>query len=299
MRVHAYHSLAHYGDHLHEIWRHLPSEIRGEFVQTRFIPKADDPADVIMVAGFGDIKLARQRRVVFVEHGAGQRYVDLPEKADPYYGGPYPPNVIAYLGPRQSCVDSTGLPGFAMGAPICDPYELFGEEKVCAFTWHWKARRVCPEADSALNYYVDWLPTIVKELQADGWEVLGHRHPRLTSAMGMWRKLGIVEVTAEIVRRRASLLFSDNTSLAYEMAYTLRNNIVLNAPWYRRDVEHGLRFWDNPPGAMFDSSEDLLDNIHDLPMEVPDIEAVYGRTHSDGNDGLRAAAWLTRFLATL
>ncbi len=87
------------------------------------------------------------------------------------------------------------------------------------------------------------------------------------------------------------------------MAYLFRRNITLNAPWYRRDVEHGLRFWDNPPGRMVDGPDQLLDMIDVLDtrdmvdMAGADCVAVYDRHHSDGLDGLRAAAWVTQHVA--
>jgi len=299
VKIHAAFTVPHYWDHLEAIWKHLPDEIRGSKIQSVHVRRHSNPDDLVLIAGFGDLKLADDRRVVFVEHGAGQRYVDLDERRQQYYGGPYPDNVIAYLGPRQSCVDSVGLPGFAICAPVCDPYELMGEERVCAITWHWRARRVCPEADTALPHYIEHLGAIVERLRVNGWEVLGHRHPRLRTAMTMWENLDVDEVSVTEVRERAELLISDNTSLAYEMAYLGRRNIVLNAPWYRRDVEHGLRFWSNPAGPMMDDADELLDAIDGYDTLTFPMVSAYERWMSDGDDGLRAATWLSTFAAGL
>lgn len=297
--------MPHYMEHLEAIHKHLPDGMRGELLRTGFVVKHLPPEDLVMVAGFSDIAHIPNNRCIFVEHGAGQRYTGLDAKRSVYYGGPYPDQVVAYLGPRQAVVDSVGLPGRQIGSPVCDPYDLFGEDSVCAITWHWNARQVCPEADSALRHYIGWLPEIVQALRDQGWEVLGHRHPRLRSNVGMWRNVGVEEVDVQTVRRRASLLIADNTSLAFEMAYLGRQNISLNAPWYRRDVEHGLRFWEFPPGVQADDPDELIDIINHLENHLPRTYSTraavgaYDKAFNEGNDGLMAAAWVTAFASSM
>ena len=47
------------------------------------------------------------------------------------------------------------------------------------------------------------------------------------------------------VMERSTLYICDNSSTLYEFASTGRPVVVLNAPWFRRDIEHGLRFWEH------------------------------------------------------
>lgn len=306
VKIHTISSQPHYLQHLEAIHRHLPDSLRGERrhgaqVSDRLM--ADD--DIVIVAGAIDIGKVKNlnRRIVYLEHGAGQRYQGLPAWAEMYYGA-LPDRVSAYLGPRPNELDRD-IPGFAIGAPICDPYEWYGEENVAVITFHWAAPRVAaqvPEAGSTFEHYVDQLPAIVSALRNAGHEVLGHRHPRFTHLRSVWRNLNVPEVDADTVRRRAKWLIADNTSLAYEMQYVGRSVVSLDAPWYRRDVEHGLRFWSHVPGGETMSGPDqLLDEIttYGLPGRSSDDlaqnEHVYGRRMNDGNDGLRAACWLAGY----
>lgn len=302
-------------EHLEAIFRHLPAEIQGNHYggNQMLKPKMGvAPDDIVLAADFISIGKAPNNRVVYVEHGAGQNYASYNvEQARFYYhprpgeANPHPANVVGYIGPRQDVIDAWGRPGFAAGCPVADDFELYGDDNVCAFTWHWNAHRVAPEATSALWHYHDRMADIVAALRDRGWTVLGARHPQFKNRLSLWRNLGVEEATISDVRRRASLLFADNTSVLYEMLYLGRRVVCLNAPWYRRDVEHGLRFWSHVPGPMVDGPDELLELIPSLDADRslnwdPTVcEYVYGKALSDGGDGLRAAVWLSTFAAGL
>lgn len=315
MKVHIVARAPHLASHMDAIWFHLPDELRGDrIVDTHArAPKHWDHRDVVMVAGYPDIFATGDRRTIYVEHGAGQSYVQADKMGakNYFHGGEHPEFVIGYIGPRQSVIDAWAKPGFAAGAPICDPYELFAPDQVAVITFHNNppAARYVPEMGTAFEHYRDRMGAIVGALRNQGYEVLGHRHPRFNHMRGYWeREHGIRESTAHEVRERAQLLICDNSSFAYEMMYLGRDCISMNAPWYRRDVEHGQRFWSHVPGVQVNDADELIEVIGELDTltnrgsalcDWNVTEWVYGKAHSDGHDGLRAAAWLTTFLSSL
>lgn len=304
VKIHALSSQPHYGVHLMAILEHLPDEYRGEYREGRVNARGIPQNDIVMVAGHLDIDLPGGRRTVLVDHGAGQPYKDAPQWAEPYYGGAQPDHVVAYIGPRQSCVDRYGLPGFAAGSPFCDKFDLYPEQdNVVGFTWHWRGRRVCPEADTALPHYLDRLGDIFAALRDTGREVIGHRHPRLNGYRNIYQKYGVEEVDYETLLRRSHTVVADNTTALYHAAYLLRDTLALNAPWYRKDVEHGLRFWSHVPGPQIETPDEFLQRISSrerLGDWFGDVSGyVWGKPFSDGMDGQRAATWLATWVAGL
>lgn len=315
MKINALATTSHYREHVEAVWKHLPDALRGEARWGKGVNDHGWPSDdVVMVGGFANIDLVPSHRVIYVEHGAGQSYRDIKEShASYYHGAQHPERVIAYLSPRQRVADTWGRPAYAAGAPACDPHplETGNTIPVVAITFHWDAAKICPEAGSAFEHYGDALGALAERLYEQGFEVWGHHHPRDTFLPQVWNRIGVkLESDVNNVRAGADLLIADNTSLMYEMCYLNRTVIALNAPWYRRNINHGLRFWDWH-GMEIDSPEHLLafpfasylsdDFHHALWRDVSkrrDAVDAYGRELNDGRDGFRAAAWLTS-LATL
>ena len=104
----------------------------------------------------------------------------------------------------------------------------------------------------------------------------------------------------EDVVRRADLYIADNTSTLFEFAALDRPVIVLNAPWYRRGVEHGLRFWEFADvGVQVDDPESLVDAIgraledRDGSRRRSIVRALYANL---GDATARAADELATFL---
>lgn len=169
------------------------------------------------------------------------------------------------------------------------------EGTVVAFSFHWENPLV-PESRSALAHYRRHLGPLIGAIRASGGEVIGHGHPRAWGALWrLWKELGVEAVPElDAVFGRASVFVADNTSALYEFASLDRPVVVLNAPWYRRDVEHGLRFWETIPGIQVDDGTDLLDAVAEAVADPPYLSAVrrdaVARTYAstDGHASERA-----------
>jgi len=159
-----------------------------------------------------------------------------------------------------------------------------------AFAFHWNYSEH-PEGRSAWPHY----RYAIEALAADGdrgYDLLGHAHPRAwEGAKGWYEALGI-EATPELadVFDRADLLISDNSSALYEFASLDRPVVVLNAPWYRREVEHGLRYWSMADvGVQVDEPDELANGIRIALLDQPDTAAIRRRivaeVYGGGMDG--------------
>ena len=105
--------------------------------------------------------------------------------------------------------------------------------------------------------------------------------------------------------RQADLYVCDNSSSLFEFAATGRPVVVLNTPEYRRDVHHGLRFWDAASvGVNCDRPRDLDDAIGQALADAPKQQAARERAldivYSPRTGGAQLAAdalveWAARF----
>jgi hypothetical protein len=88
----------------------------------------------------------------------------------------------------------------------------------------------------------------------DGWDLYGHAHPRAADTLSRWfESVGIRWIdTFDRVLDVADLFVVDNSSTLYEAASVGIPVVALNAPWYRRELELGLRFWSRVPGPQAD-----------------------------------------------
>lgn len=222
-------SQRHYADHLAPIAALLPAG-----------------GDVALVASHSDLVAARRkryRRFVLAQHGAGQSY-----SSDHccYPGGRDHADVGLFLTPNEHSADRwrrayPQTPVAAVGCPKLDtlPERRFGPGPVVAVAFHFDLY-LTPETQSALT----WYRPALREL-ARTFTVIGTGHPRRRDLARIYGKLGIEFVPdfAEVCRR-ADVLAFDNTSVGYEFAATGRPVVVMDAPWYRPDAAHGLRFWE-------------------------------------------------------
>ncbi len=218
-----------------------------------------DLPNVALVASYGDLVEARRTfdRIVLMQHGIGQSYSDH----HPHYpGGARNDAVGLFLAPNAHSAArwKAAYPKARVeivGSPRIDDLPRRAERgQVVAVSFHWNAYHH-PESRSAFDYYRSALPELARTFQ-----VIGHGHPRRSDMARKWAKLGIEFVPdfADVCRR-ADVYVADNTSTLYEFASTGRNVVVLNAPYYRRDVHHGLRFWEaSHVGVNVDKPDQLV-----------------------------------------
>jgi hypothetical protein len=322
-----YASLVHYAEHLAPIWQALEPAHRGGAFAPRpgcwwgqSVPRMDQRRPVLVAAGADALKL-RRHRLVYVEHGAGQTYPGDPRGLGngSYSGGADLDHVGLFVCPSEAVaarwrarypdaeVAVVGCPKLdawhARPSPAPSPNR---PGPVVALTFHWDCPLV-PETRSALGHHLPGLAKLVREVRAAGGRVIGHGHPRAQADLApLWRRLEVPhEPRLSSVLDKADLLVGDNTSALPEFASLGRPVLWLNAPWYRRDVHHGGRFWQWPEGQVqADHPDELVDAVRlalEDPPQVADARArmvhqVYA--HTDGLAAERAAgaiaAWLER-----
>lgn len=301
MRIDLYASRPHYASHLLPVWQALPKHLRGRVYgpdPTQWWvrdapPSTPDPTTTTMIAGFADLQALRgQGPYIYVEHGAGQHYPGDPLAVnDPSYsGGAGHEDVDLYICPSETVARRwearyPGVDAVAVGCPVLDAWHsgdrpFMPEPKpTIAITFHWDCWLV-PETRSAFRHYEAGIGPCVAAWRAEGFAVVGHGHPRVSDALGpVWAEHGVPVVNLGWVYDHADILVADNTSVMYEFASLGRDVVALNAPWYRRTVNHGLRFWSHVPGYQADD----VDQLHDL------VSAIAG-----GDSGARAGSALMR-----
>jgi hypothetical protein len=252
------------------------------------LPRDVEPGTVTLVAGYCDIQAMRGRGpLVYVEHGAGQHYPGDPRSAaDPSYsGGIDHDDVVLFVAPSTTVAERWHdlYPDAAVvvaGCPLLDdwhigrrPFEQLARPTL-AITFHWDCSLI-PETRSAFRHYEARLADSVAAWRAHGFDVVGHGHPRVFDTLTpIWRALDVEQQPLGWIYDHADLLIGDNTSVLYEFASLGRDVLCLNAPWYRRDVRHGLRFWSDVPGLQANNADEMIERATMLlDRETPVLHA--------------------------
>lgn len=276
-------SRPHYLAHLRPIWEQLPDHLRGELYTPSTLPHDTSTlAETVMVAGHADAQLLAHHRLVYLEHGAGQRYLGDPLAAGhgSYAGGKGLDHVALFLCPSRSVAKAwldryPKAHAYVVGCPRLDRW-ADGRHQVpgrVVLQWHWDCRLVY-ETTTAFHHYQPHLDQVVEAVRAAGGHVLLHWHPRLTQALeGLSRPLAaLYEPDLERCLGTAAVWAGDNSSVMYEAAALGIPVVAMNAPQYRRDVEHGLRFWSHVPGPQVDDAGHLAVQLAKILQdgETPD-----------------------------
>lgn len=225
---------------------------------------------VWLTAGALDAKNVAPAPTIYVEHGAGQTYdADLRGAGHESYSTGTIPNAAGFLCPNLFVATrrrrlQPDVPAVAVGSPRLDPYPVgahAGVERAIAFAFHWDCNLV-PETKTAFDHYLPGLLDVSLALRRKGWLPVVHGHPRIARRVRYHlERKGFEWWDIDDVMTRAAVLVADNTSVLYEFAHVDRPIVVMNAPWYRKHVHHGLRFWECVPGEQVDEPEDLLDAL--------------------------------------
>jgi len=262
----------------------------------------------LVVASATDAAMAANlgRPVVYCEHGAGQTYGGSHPS---YAGGRGRRGVVLFLCPNEAVAERNreAYPKVRVaivGCPKLDrwhkaPAKPQQSPPVLAVAFHWDCR-VCPETRWAFPYYREGLSSLLSI-----GPVLGHGHPRIWSRLRhLYPSLGIEPVEDfEDVLERADLYMCDNSSTLFEFASVGRPVVVLNAPWYRRHIEHGLRFWEAATvGVQVDHPAELRDAVMQALEDPPEQQAArqaavrIAYTYTDGQASKRAAQEILELL---
>ena len=204
---------------------------------------------VMLVASHGDLRTARAvgyKRLVLMQHGAGQSYGAARTPDNPSYpGGRDNRDVGLFLVPNEHAARRwrAAYPRAAVEIVGCPKIETLparepGPGPVVALSFHWDFR-LCPETLSAFVEYQGSVPEL-----AERFTLIGHGHPRRLELARFYRRLGVEQVASfSEICRRADAYVCDNSSTLFEFAAIGRPVVVLNSRLYRRGAEHGLRFW--------------------------------------------------------
>jgi hypothetical protein len=266
----------------------------------------------VLVASYRDSnQLDPARPRAYLEHGVGQSYTQLrTERHRGVPGGRGWERCELFLvaGPHAAQEWRTFYPETPIvqlgGSPRLDQwagYQPHNDLPVVAFSWHWDMR-VVPETRASWRY---WAQAVAQVTRSSDRFWLGHAHPRYWSTMEQqYRRLGIAATRSFTpVMQTADLYVIDNSSTAFEMASFDRPVLSLNCPTYRRDVEHGLRFWSHVPGLEVDDPADLAEAIDAALCDKGDaqvrrrraVDAAYGRMQN-GCATARAVEAITDWL---
>lgn len=316
----------HYIDHMAPVWFALPVEIRGEFAVCNHDMAAHADKLGIEPTEFRSgpamqKHLKAEKRLTLVAGHSDTRWLDLTGR----------PNVILMHGVGFNFDQRKTLAGYpgtkqnrrntrlmlstneriaqierepnphiraeVVGCPKLDrwhrlPRKPRSNPPVVVFAFHWECK-ICPESMNAWAHYKDILPRIAGE-----YKVLGHGHPHIIDKLAPQYEAMGIEVVRDLgeVFERADLMCFDATSAGYEFASLDRPVVVMNAPWYRRDVNFGLRFWEHADvGVQVNEPEQMIGAINSALADWPDqqakrraaVEASYSFT--DGRCAERAA----------
>jgi hypothetical protein len=310
-RVDVVATFPHYIDHLAPIWHELPEENRGRVITTEalkayaiskgMISREKHHCDRthVLTAGWIDAGSAYMwDNLILMEHGVGQTYQDA---GPAYAGGDGRTDVRLFLCPNNRVADLNVDSGPV--AVIGDPYlDLLDEARTwpalprvfdAMFAWHWN----CDLWSETLSAWPHYRGELIRLRHGTDLSIAGTAHPHAWHDVGAWYKRNDIYAmrTLSTALQASRVFIADNTSAMWYAVALGIPLVVLNAPWYRRDVDHGLRFWEYADaGINVDQPHQLEDAIR-FALEDPSTLRERAREvsaelfpHRDGKSARRA-----------
>lgn len=291
-------SMIQYRHHLQPVYDGLPEALRGSFTTSPHARNVREfrPGAIGVTAAVSDYRHMCERKevatsrghftryrpvvpAVLFEHGVGYSFHGSRNRNASYAGGigrdlvSLLPSVNRYVA-EANLTAYPEIPAPIVGCPKLDALigvpAPTGQRPVVCISFHWDCR-VAPETRWAFSWYRKALGQLVGR----EFDIIAHGHPRMAAFWAReYPRQGIEFVPRfEDVVARANVYVNDSSSTLYEFAATGRPVVVLNAPWYRRDVQHGLRFWEHADvGIQVDDPNDLLESIYETLASDPHAE---------------------------
>jgi hypothetical protein len=156
------------------------------------------------------------------------------------------------------------IPAYPIGVPKLDKYHknIYSYNKKIdktniVISFHWDCK-IVPETRSCFRFY----RSVIKSMKED-FNIKIHGHPRNMKkykAFADYIEVEYLETFDEVIEQ-GWIYCCDNSSTIFEWISLDRPVVLLNSHFYRRNVEHGMRFWE---------FSDIGPNV-DVPKTLPDI----------------------------
>lgn len=293
-----------YVDHLLPIYNAMPEENRGYFVVEeeggrdllsycisrgvrpvgcgQYRLRRRNVPGYLVVGGLVNVVTWPKKRLVLINHGCGGSW-NVNHQS--YAGGVaerekftliLEPGDIPAERDKRSC---PRVKVAVVGCPKMDRwYPVQRKERssppVVAVGFH-QDTKVCPESRTALPHYMSAFPRLAEWQRSGEVKVIGTGHPEYWKVLlPIWKRYGFEPVLDfDEVMERADVYVRDQYSTIYEFASLDRPVVLLNAPWYRRDVEHGMRFWElSNVGINVNEPEELIPAVRLALTDPPEVQ---------------------------
>lgn len=261
--------LEHYVDHLAPVWLALPPEARGEFFvppvlehharlrgltpslypDAGEVPWRSPGAAPILVAASQDVRraLPAGRPIAYLGHGVGQSFISRGRRLKGYSGGPGFEAVDLFLAVNEPHAELWRQAYPSARVEVVGTPKLGGRPReggprgdLVVASFHWRCQIGIPEAGTAWDHYRQHLRKLARR-----YRFALHAHPRIRDKVRVEAAMigcEFIESFDEVLAR-AAVYLNDASSTLFEFAAYGGPVVVLNAPTFRRDVHHGLRFW--------------------------------------------------------